>query len=210
MHTITTTLSSAGCDSCQLGGITGQPLTEVCANVLYQVENASYNPNFVYEWIVNGTLDTAHQSWWNVQCWADTGTAIVIVVVSDPSVASCRDSDTLAVSIYCNEPCPSLPCNDFCVTSVFDMNRFHRSEGWNLFPNPNNGSFQIEIDDIQITYPVELGVYNIVGGRIFHSTTPSSNTISLNMTLEAGMYILQLRINGEAHRKRFVVLEQKE
>jgi len=78
-----------------------------------------------------------------------------------------------------------------------------------LLPNPNEGSFQIQIDGIQEAYKIEMEIYDIIGRRVFTTiTAPSSGrAVQLNTQLEDGLYMLQLRFNGEIYGKRFAVVK---
>jgi hypothetical protein len=74
-------------------------------------------------------------------------------------------------------------------------------------PNPNNGSFHIEVNGMQDTDAVETEVYSIIGEKLFVGN-PSTvgNLIPVNVRLNAGLYVLQVRVNGQTFRKRFVVI----
>ncbi|OYU96038.1 MAG: alpha-amylase [Bacteroidetes bacterium B1(2017)] len=78
---------------------------------------------------------------------------------------------------------------------------------WNpdikLFPNPSNGAFNIEMN--QINEPIELSVFSMDGKEVYASTiTQKNNTYFINQ--EAGIYFIKLKNkNGQTIIKKLLI-----
>lgn len=75
----------------------------------------------------------------------------------------------------------------------------------NLFPNPNKGSFQIEVPasaDAQLA----LTVYNMLGAVVFETQTASGRALPLELNnLKSGSYLIQLIGAGVNVNQQFMV-----
>jgi hypothetical protein len=61
-----------------------------------------------------------------------------------------------------------------------------------LYPNPNNGSFTIEVSGQQANSTVVVEIYNVLGQQIYQSTF-TSGTTKVNLQNPAGSYIYRVR-----------------
>ena len=80
----------------------------------------------------------------------------------------------------------------------------------NLYPNPNNGSFILSIDNSSITTNevYQVNVYDVMGKILYSGNLKASKRIRKNMTLESlnkGMYFISLKTNDNIFTTRFVV-----
>ncbi len=80
-----------------------------------------------------------------------------------------------------------------------------------LFPNPNNGSLRLKIDDAKEKPKVGSTLIFDSSGRLVSDLSRQAtveqvtNEIILNTTaLPAGLYILHIEVNGKAHKKKFI------
>lgn len=75
-----------------------------------------------------------------------------------------------------------------------------------IYPNPNNGSFNVEANNLTGLY--ELAVYDMRGRKIYHHQPilNGGNWIeNIQLEAQAGMYLIELSGNGTKAVKKFVV-----
>jgi hypothetical protein len=84
----------------------------------------------------------------------------------------------------------------------------HQLSTFNIYPNPNQGSFWIEFE-AEKNGNTEIKVHDIMGKTIFENTQPSQmglNKIEIkHPNLNPGIYVLKLKYNGAEISKRLVV-----
>lgn len=81
------------------------------------------------------------------------------------------------------------------------------SAGMNIFPNPSNGAFTVSFDT-QESGMAQVSVKDISGRTISMKNVAlnsGSNQISMNENLSAGIYLVQLTINGTTAIQRVVI-----
>jgi hypothetical protein len=96
------------------------------------------------------------------------------------------------------------------VVSIFSSSVENDNIKINLYPNPNNGSFILSIDNSSITTNevYQVDVYDVMGKMLYSETLKASKRIRKNMTLESlnkGMYFISLKTNDNIFTTRFVV-----
>jgi hypothetical protein len=77
----------------------------------------------------------------------------------------------------------------------------------NIYPNPNNGQFLIDMY-LPNNETVSVTCYDIIGQELFAYDTPFKNgsqQLNINHILAKGTYILNLFIDGVSYVKKFVV-----
>lgn len=83
---------------------------------------------------------------------------------------------------------PDFPCN------AVGMDELEAQIGLEVFPNPNNGEFQVNFNTI-IVEPIVLKIVDVTGKTVYTqqiSPAVGQNTLSLDLDLAAGMYELEL------------------
>jgi len=82
---------------------------------------------------------------------------------------------------------------------------------FNLYPNPNNGQFTIQMENVGLTmdnWKTQIDIYNILGEKVYSSTLPQTTKGTLNIDLgevPSGVYFLQLFNETTSASKKFVV-----
>jgi hypothetical protein len=72
-----------------------------------------------------------------------------------------------------------------------------------IYPNPNNGSFQVTIENINDKTLLE--VYNLLEDKVFSQNIIAKNT-SINLSLNAGIYFVKITDeNGKNHIQKVLV-----
>ena len=77
--------------------------------------------------------------------------------------------------------------SEFCfVNSILDLNSDSHIK---LFPNPNNGSFSLQMDDV---VNGKFIIFNSVGEIIYEQMISSSDFVTIEQNFTPGFYILKL------------------
>ena len=85
-------------------------------------------------------------------------------------------------------------------TGINDYNGFYSS----VYPNPNNGSFTVEVDE-NVDNAI-VTVYDMVGKVRFHDNVSfEGNRHEFNLSLEKGLYIIEINNNGIRTNKKITV-----
>jgi len=84
--------------------------------------------------------------------------------------------------------------------SVSDFN----SETFKLYPNPSNGVFTIEINEVQ-NYESELEIYAMNGVSVFQQKINSSSTQINTKSLSPGLYFLKLSNSNASSFQKIII-----
>lgn len=96
--------------------------------------------------------------------------------------------------------CSSDSCIEIQITG--GMQLFTKKTGINIFPNPNNGSFTIEIKEPHSSLVLEI--YNQVGQIVYFSElNQPNNTVDLN--LGNGVYLVKVANGENTYRQSIIV-----
>ena len=127
------------------------------------------------------------------------------------SANTLNDNDSISVEVISNYRCsqpPTASANGVRVKILAGVEQFNESNDLSLFPNPNNGTFQLK-GTLTTTEDVTIQVYNAVGQTIHQQTIqPTSNTINTQIQLRdvaAGVYMLKLITKEATYAVRFNV-----
>lgn len=127
------------------------------------------------------------------------------------SANTLNDNDSISVEVISNYRCPQPPtasANGVRVKILAGVEQFNESNDLSLFPNPNNGTFQLK-GTLATTEEVTIQVYNAIGQTIHQQTIqPTSNTINTQIQLgdvAAGVYMLKLTTKEATYGVRFNV-----
>jgi plastocyanin len=80
-------------------------------------------------------------------------------------------------------------------------------DGISIFPNPSNGNFQLKINNPQTAKDYELGIYNVLGARVYSkSQIQQQSTINVDIAdLPKGTYFVKLFSAKETFYRKIVV-----
>ena len=65
-----------------------------------------------------------------------------------------------------------------------------------IFPNPSTGEFNISLDDLTANGKLSVEISDMLGRIVFRKTERANNLIRVNISLPAGIYILNVKENG--------------
>lgn len=112
------------------------------------------------------------------------------------------DNEVHTVTLIVSNACGSDTAYIQAGTVFFGVEE-QLQEGIELYPNPNNGSFSIQISDKSIKFKT-LQIYNAIGALVLvHNEHLEERTIQLNAP--AGLYVAEMMTNKGPLLKRFVV-----
>jgi plastocyanin len=80
-------------------------------------------------------------------------------------------------------------------------------DGISIFPNPSNGNFQLKINNPQTVKEYELGIYNVLGARVYSkSQLQQQSTYNVDIAdLPKGTYFVKLFSGKESYYRKIVV-----
>lgn len=124
-----------------------------------------------------------------------------------------NNNDTVSVTVTSSYLCPQpaeAVSNRIGVTVLTSVNAINGLSGINLYPNPNNGSFNLS-GTIKSGNELSIEVLNAIGQIVYTENVPViNNSLSKQVNLTGmanGVYILRLKSGGESRIMRFT-LEQ--
>lgn len=81
------------------------------------------------------------------------------------------------------------------------------SAGVTISPNPSNGIFQVEVKNTELAKSFELGIYNIVGEKVYvKSDLQMQNPAKINIAdLPKGIYFVKLNGGKESISRKIIV-----
>jgi len=87
-------------------------------------------------------------------------------------------------------PTSGLTCVSNSVTGIFEMNK---QQAFAVFPNPNDGSFTIDVNTAFSTQKYSIRIYNLLGALVF-SDNLNNETYQVNLKAQAnaGVYFVYL------------------
>ena len=72
-----------------------------------------------------------------------------------------------------------------------------------IYPNPNNGSFVLQLNDKQT---VEIDVYSVLGKIVYSEKISSKRRHSINLKkMEKGMYTVRLKTSDKISFKQIII-----
>ena len=91
-------------------------------------------------------------------------------------------------AIYVTQACGNPSVRK--ITSILNIENFI-SKKMILFPNPNNGSFEISLEN-----ECSITIYNFIGKKVYFENNIINNKI-INTNLPKGIYIIEIKNNIE-------------
>jgi hypothetical protein len=77
----------------------------------------------------------------------------------------------------------------------------------NLFPNPNNGNFTVEFDDLSLS-SIELSMFTTTGKLVYSSVSdPINGKIEIDQDILSGLYFIRFQSDNKTALKRIIIQE---
>lgn len=97
----------------------------------------------------------------------------------------------------------TTPTFDVCVYNIVTGVNEMLDEGLSVYPNPSNGEFTVEMDNVEGT--VEFRVYDMAGRTVFTTVHTANGTLREQLNLPTGSFVLQLISDKAIVTERLVV-----
>jgi hypothetical protein len=164
-----------------------------CVNQTIQLSTTNYGPGFTYTWY---HADAPISGATNNTYIATTYGGYRVFVKDSCGVE--KFSEPISLSVDCFKP-----------TGIenFDAN----GNGINVYPNPNNGAFNVEIFFEGAAYEkANFEIFNIIGQRVMNKEITFVNgyvnvPVSLNDLLTDGVYTVRVKLGAEEIIRKVVV-----
>ena len=160
--------------------------TTVCKDGCMNFYDNSVNAATSWNWIFAGaTPSSSSQKNPTNICYSDTGTFSVSLTVTN---AVSNDSKTIS--------------NYIKVTDCTSIDEIDKDKFVKIFPNPNNGSFNIEM--VNTMGFKEITIYNLLGEKVY---TNSNLQKQYKITkLQKGSYVVELIYSNKIITKKILVI----
>lgn len=93
------------------------------------------------------------------------------------------------------------------VMPLLSVDEFGNLGGFSIFPNPNNGSFNVKLNSIS-NNDIKISVFDIRGRQVFNNNYKASAQFNeaINLgSVQSGMYMLQVSDGVNTHTKKVIV-----
>ncbi len=88
-------------------------------------------------------------------------------------------------------------------TSDLGINQVNAKDIVNLFPNPNNGEFTIQVPENKI---YDVVIFNLLGEEIFNNQKVNSHQNTINLAnVESGIYLVQITIDNQTISRKISI-----
>ncbi len=112
-------------------------------------------------------------------------------------------SNIVVVDVHIDQP----NVEDCYETSVPDL--FYDTGWFKVYPNPNQGIFNLEINLLNEDENVSIVIYDLTGKKIHCSNIPATNkkfTHELNLSaIPKGVYFISAQVNQHYNVKRLII-----
>ena len=98
---------------------------------------------------------------------------------------------------------------DYTITVVplLSVDEFGSLGGFSVYPNPNNGSFNVELNSVS-SNDINISVFDIRGREVFNNIYKASTVFNETIRLDkvqSGIYMLQVSDGLNKHTKKVII-----
>jgi len=109
-------------------------------------------------------------------------------------------------AIYCSNSVENN--NNYKSTLVNDkistIEQLNKKQGIKVYPNPNNGYFTVELNNINTGS--EVYIYDLLGAKIFDTTIEDQTSSKINLSkIKKGIYIVKVVDRNQQFTKKMIV-----
>lgn len=99
---------------------------------------------------------------------------------------------------------PDFGARPMAATDIADENQIAES-GISIFPNPNNGTFELRFNDVQQISPKHIYVYGSLGNVIFEKEVSNNTPVHIDITNEArGVYFVRVQSENNTSVQKII------
>ncbi len=146
--------------------------------------------------------------------WTRNGVDVANATANTYTTSTLMDNEVVACRITCADTCPAPRDTVTNSITMHVANRISQLEKQNkyinIYPNPNNGSFRVELNEKLATQkPIQLEIINTMGQVVYNERVNYSQSILVNKQREIipGIYTLKVSIADKIHALRLVITE---
>ncbi|MEL6588824.1 MAG: T9SS type A sorting domain-containing protein [Bacteroidota bacterium] len=147
-----------------------------------RIDNGFYD-NTICNNLVNAQIFTEDSTSLQNNCWCETDSAVIV--------------STFDLSAVTNPGFTLLPLNNECSTGI----SVPRIGGLNLYPNPSDGSFQVQSEQHLIR---SLEIVN-QQGQLVMTASPNAWTYVAQTDLPAGLYLVRVKADAGQWQQKWMV-----
>ncbi len=173
------------------GGVWGMDFPSEKIGYMFGAKYDTINGNPVYVNVIYKTFDSG-EAWQRMD-------STINLTSSGGQTMICTDTNTCYILGY-GIIYKTTNGGGTITTGIKDTTKDEIS-GFNIYPNPNNGSFTIAIDNFENT---TIGIYNNIGQLILNQTL-TQNLTSINLTkFSKGIYFVRMKTPSETIVEKIV------
>ncbi len=124
------------------------------------------------------------------------------VVLPNVEAPNCRIMVEAVGNIFYN-----INTRDFAIEESLSVDENTLDNSLSIYPNPNNGSFTVNISSLASNEDVEVSMYDIRGRRILSNNYEASSTFNktINTDVQSGVYLLRVSQNQSVVTRKLVI-----
>ena len=179
-----TTNSSEAIVGSSSGDIVVTP-SNSCGNGMYNILTVTVNPLPDVTVNITGNTITANQNAATVYQWLDCNNSFAPISGENNQSFSPTTNGNYAVEVNLNGCIDQSACEVITLTSI---NENENSTSVVVYPNPNNGTFNIKAEN----HIGKVEVLNVFGQVVFVENNVTSNQVQVNFNAASGIYFVRL------------------
>lgn len=96
--------------------------------------------------------------------------------------------------------------NQWCQSSQIGLKELDEKILLSIYPNPNNGKFTINMENINTQNAIfELEINNVVGQKVYSENISQPKTHLLDLNLPSGLYFVKLKSGNKTNTKKIII-----
>jgi ACT domain-containing protein len=170
-----------------------------CADSISKALTINQNPSSDFSYTYNGTkVDLKIAKGGNSYQWK-FGTTDSVKTTATTYTHTIKSSDQHTVCLTATDlsGCSSQTCKNITV-GILKLSE----KSFNIFPNPNNGSFTIELENPEMDAAIE--VYDVMGNLVKKVERVEKVTL-VDLDVESGIYLVKVKNSGAIWMKKILV-----
>ena len=173
-----------------------------CADSIINPVTVYENPSSDFTYIQTGnTFDlNAKKVGLTTYTWIfGTTDSITKTIATHTHIASSKDQSKICLAVTDLQGCTSKTCK----TATIEVSKTEKSSEFKIYPNPNAGSFTIEIVNLEEGALIE--VFDLVGKKIKEAEM-LKNIIRVYLDVESGIYMMRVKSGNKVWNEKVSII----